>query len=161
LNAAKATCRFPTAPPPEREGWLEIAEAVRITGEIGEALELAHGHGILHRDIKPENILLQAGHAMVTDFGVARALSEAAAGERRGEHLTEQGLVLGTAEYMSPEQASGDRIDGRTDVYSLGCVLYEMLTAAPPFTGDNPREVMARRFRGSARRCGIAARGFA
>jgi len=132
----------------QREGRLEIADAVRIAGEIGEALEFAQRHEILHRDIKPENILLQAGHALVTDFGVARALSEAVTGEKPGERLTEQGLVLGTAEYMSPEQASGDRsVDGRTDVYSLGCVLYEMLTGAPPFTGDSPREVLARRFR--------------
>ena len=136
----------------QREGELETSEAVRIAGEIGEALEFAHRHDILHRDIKPENVLLQAGHAVVTDFGVARALSEAEAGEKPAERITEQGLVLGTAEYMSPEQASGDRtLDARTDIYSLGCVLYEMLTAAPPFTGDSPREVLARRFRESPR----------
>jgi eukaryotic-like serine/threonine-protein kinase len=136
----------------QREGRLEIADAVRIAGEIGEALEFAHRHDILHRDIKPENILLQAGHAVVTDFGVARALSEVITGEKPGERLTEQGRVVGTAEYMSPEQASGDQaVDGRTDVYSLGCILYEMLTGAPPFTGDSPREVLARRFRESAR----------
>jgi serine/threonine protein kinase len=136
----------------QREGWLPIPEAVRIAGEIGEALEFAHQHGILHRDIKPENILLHAGHAVVTDFGVAHAMSEDVAEEKPGERLTEQGLVLGTAEYMSPEQASGDRaLDGRTDIYSLGCVLYEMLMAAPPFTGHSPREVLARRFRESAR----------
>jgi serine/threonine-protein kinase len=134
------------------EGRLEIADAVRIAGEIGEALEFAHRRGILHRDIKPENILLQAGHAVVTDFGVARALSEAVTGEKPGDRLTEQGLVLGTAEYMSPEQASGSRaVDGRTDVYSLGCVLYEMLTGVPPFTGNSPREVLGRRFRESPR----------
>jgi serine/threonine protein kinase len=132
----------------QRDGWLEIAEAVRIAGEIGEALEFAHRQGILHRDIKPENILLQAGHAVVTDFGVALAQSESRVEEKPGERITEQGLVVGTAEYMSPEQASGDRaVDGRTDVYSLGCVLYEMLTAAPPFTGHSPAEVLARRFR--------------
>jgi serine/threonine protein kinase len=136
----------------QREGRLEITDAVRIAGEVGEALEFAHGHGILHRDIKPENILLQGSHAVVTDFGVARALSEAVAGEKPGEHLTEPGLVLGTAEYMSPEQASGDpAVDGRADLYSLGCVLYEMLTGVPPFTGGSPREVMTRRFRGSPR----------
>jgi eukaryotic-like serine/threonine-protein kinase len=136
----------------QREGRLEIGQAVRIAGEVGEALEFAHGRDILHRDIKPENILLQAGHAVVTDFGVARALSEAVTGEKAGDRLTEQGRVLGTAEYMSPEQASGDRdVDGRTDVYSLGCVLYEMLTGRPPFTGDSPREVLARRFRESPR----------
>ena len=134
----------------QREGWLEITDAVRIAGEIGEALEFAHRHGILHRDIKPENILLQAGHAVVTDFGVARAVSDVRAEDKPGERITEQGRVVGTAEYMSPEQASGDRaVDGRTDVYSLGCVLYEMLTAAPPFTGHSPAEVLARRFRES------------
>jgi serine/threonine protein kinase len=136
----------------QRENQLEIADAVRIAGEIGEALEFAHGRGILHRDIKPENILLEAGHAVVSDFGVAGALSAAVAGKSAGERLTEQGLVLGTAGYMSPEQASGDpAIDGRTDIYSLGCVLYEMLTGGPPFTGDTPREVLARRFRESPR----------
>jgi serine/threonine protein kinase len=137
----------------QREGRLEIAEAVRIAGEIGEALEFAHGRGILHRDIKPENILLEAGHAVVADFGVARALNEAVAGEPPREGLTEQGLILGTAGYMSPEQASGDpTVDGRTDVYSLGCVLYEMLTGVPPFPGDSPREVLVRRFRESSPR---------
>jgi serine/threonine protein kinase len=131
----------------QREGRLDIAEAVQIAGEIGEALEYAHGRDILHRDIKPENILLQGGHAVVADFGVARALSEAVDREA-GERLTEQGLVIGTAEYMSPEQASGDRtIDGRSDIFSLGCVLYEMLGGAPPLTGGSPREVLARRFR--------------
>jgi eukaryotic-like serine/threonine-protein kinase len=137
----------------QRDRRLPIVDAVRIAGEIGEALEFAHGRAILHRDIKPENILLQAGHAVVTDFGVARALSEAVAVPHSGERLTQQGLILGTAEYMSPEQASGDRTaDERTDVYSLGCVLYEMLTGAPPFTGDNPAQVLARRFRESPRR---------
>jgi serine/threonine protein kinase len=132
----------------ERKGRLEIAEAVQIAGEIGEALEFAHGRGILHRDIKPENILLQGGHAVVADFGVARALSEAAVDRQAGERLTEQGLVIGTAEYMSPEQASGDQtVDGRSDIFSLGCVLYEMLAGVPPLTGASPREVLARRFR--------------
>jgi serine/threonine protein kinase len=131
----------------EREGRLDIAEAVQIAGEIGEALEFAHGRDILHRDIKPENILLQGGHAVVADFGVARALTEAV-DRQAGERLTEQGLVIGTAEYMSPEQASGDRtIDRRSDIFSLGCVLYEMLGGAPPLTGGSPREVLARRFR--------------
>jgi TolB-like protein len=131
----------------KREGRLGIDEAVQIAGEIGEALEFAHGREILHRDIKPENILLQGGHAVVADFGVARAVSESV--ERNaGERLTEQGLVIGTAEYMSPEQASGDRtLDGRSDIFSLGCVLYEMFAGTPPLTGGSPREVLARRFR--------------
>jgi serine/threonine protein kinase len=141
----------------QREHRLGIADAVQIAGEVGEALEFAHGRGILHRDIKPENILLGypsrdpgatgIGHALVADFGVARALSEAANREP-GERLTGQGLVIGTAEYMSPEQASGDRsLDGRSDIFSLGCVLYEMLGGEPPLTGGSPREVLARRFR--------------
>jgi len=135
-----------------REHRLEIDAAVKIADEVAEALEYAHSRGILHRDIKPENILLQAGHALVADFGVARALSEAAAAAAPEGRLTGQGLVIGTAEYASPEQASGDReLDGRTDIYSLGCVLYEMLAGTPPFTGATPRAVMARRFRESPR----------
>ncbi len=136
-----------------RERRLPVAVAVRIAREVAEALEYAHGRGILHRDIKPENILLQAGHALVADFGVARALTEAAAyPEDGGKELTGAGLVVGTAEYMSPEQASGDRdVDGRSDLYSLGCVLYEMLSGQPPFIGKNAREVMARRFSGPPR----------
>jgi TolB-like protein len=131
----------------DREGRLDIAEAVQIAGEIGEALEFAHGREIVHRDIKPENILLQGGHAVVADFGVGRALSEAV-DRQAGERLTEQGLVIGTPEYMSPEQASGDRaIDGRSDIFSLGCVLYEMLGGVPPLAGGSAREVLARRFR--------------
>jgi hypothetical protein len=136
-----------------REGRLPVADALGIAAEIAEALEFAHGRGVLHRDIKPENVLLQAGHALVADFGVARALSEAAAPDGEGmQRLTDQQLVLGTAEYMSPEQASGDRgLDGRSDLYSLGCVLYEMLTGQPPFTGTSAREIMARRFREAPR----------
>jgi serine/threonine protein kinase len=139
-----------------REGRLPVADAVQIAGEVAEALEFAHGRGILHRDIKPENVLLQAGHALVADFGVARALSGAAADPPdTGERLTGRGFVLGTAEYMSPEQASGDpAADGRSDLYSLGCVLYEMLTGEAPFTGTSPREVMARRFGAPARPMG-------
>jgi serine/threonine-protein kinase len=130
-----------------REGRLPIPDAVGIAAEIAEALEFAHGRGIVHRDIKPENVLLQAGHALVADFGVAQALSEAAARTSDGvRRLTDQELILGTAEYMSPEQASGERtLDGRSDLYSLGCILYEMLVGAPPFTGKGPREVMSRR----------------
>ena len=145
----------------QREGRLEVDEALRIAAEVAEAIEYAHERGVLHRDIKPENILLGyslrdrgttgVAHALVTDFGVARALSETGGGTDKGK-LTQGGFIIGTAEYMSPEQASGDRsIDGRTDIYSLGCVLYEMLAGAPPFTGDSPRAVLARRFRESPR----------
>ena len=93
---------------------------------MADALGYAHAHGVVHRDIKPENILLEAGHAVVADFGVALAMSRAAQERVSGERLTE--ILVGTAEDMSPEQASGaTSLDGRSDVYSLGCVLYEML----------------------------------
>ena len=124
-----------------RERQLAVEEAVRIAKEVAGALGYAHDHGVVHRDIKPENILLSGGHAMVADFGIARAVSTA--GEKR---LTETGLALGTPAYMSPEQATGDSpIDGRADIYSLGCVLYEMLTGEPPFTGPTAQAVIVRR----------------
>ena len=114
-----------------REKQLPLDDALRIAREVADALSYAHGHGVVHRDIKPENILLESGHAMVADFGIARAVRDAGA-----ERLTETGLTLGTPAYMSPEQAAGDRdVDGRTDLYALGCVLYEMLAGQPPFTG--------------------------
>jgi len=120
----------------DREGQLSIMQALRITNEIADALEYAHTRKVVHRDIKPENVLLEAGHAVVSDFGIAKAVSEAGS-----EHLTATGLALGTAQYMSPEQAAGStRLDGRSDMYSLGCVLYEMLAGDPPFTGS--REVI-------------------
>jgi TolB-like protein len=126
----------------QREVQLPVDIAVRIACEVAEALDYAHRHGVVHRDIKPENILLSDGHARVADFGVARAL--AAAG---GEALTQTGLAVGTVAYMSPEQASGaTAIDGRSDVYSLGVVLYEMLAGEPPFSGPTAQAVMARRF---------------
>ena len=119
-----------------REGQLSIMDALRITKEIADALGFAHTRNVVHRDIKPENVLLQAGHAVVSDFGIAKAVTEAG-----GQDLTATGLALGTAQYMSPEQASGStRLDGRSDMYSLGCVLYEMLAGDPPFTGS--REVI-------------------
>jgi serine/threonine protein kinase len=119
-----------------REGQLSIMEALRITNEIADALGFAHTHNVVHRDIKPENVLLEAGHAVVSDFGIAKAVTEAG-----GEDLTATGLALGTAQYMSPEQAAGStRLDGRSDMYSLGCVLYEMLAGTPPFMGS--REVI-------------------
>jgi serine/threonine-protein kinase len=107
---------------------------------VADALSYAHGRGIIHRDIKPENILLAHGHALVADFGIARALGAAG-----GERLTETGLSIGTPAYMSPEQASGEReTDGRADIYALGCVLYEMLAGQPPFTGPTARSILAR-----------------
>jgi TolB-like protein/tetratricopeptide (TPR) repeat protein len=126
-----------------REVQLPLEEAVRITSEVADALDYAHRHGVVHRDVKPENILLSEGHARVADFGVARAL-EAAGSEK----LTATGLALGTPAYMAPEQASGDRVDRRTDVYAIGCVLYEMLSGEPPFMGPTPQAIVAKRFAG-------------
>ena len=119
---------------------LEVNEALRLAAEVADALEFAHSRGGVHRDVKPGNILIQAGHALVADFGVAIALDAATGGRR---HTTMAGEVLGTPVYMSPEQASGEyRLDGRSDVYSLGCVLYEMLAGDPPFTGKTPQSMM-------------------
>ena len=124
----------------DREGRLPVAEALRITREIGGALDFAHRAGFIHRDVKPENILFADGHAQLTDFGVARVCC----GDRP-DHLTGEGLAIGTPEYMSPEQASGSQdLDSRSDIYSLACVLYEMLGGDPPFAGSNPRAIMAR-----------------
>jgi eukaryotic-like serine/threonine-protein kinase len=113
-----------------REGVLEPEEALRITREIGDALAFAHGRGIVHRDVKPENVLFSSGHAMVADFGIACALDAAGT-----ERLTQTGFSLGTPDYLSPEQALGERADARSDIYSLSCVLYEMLVGTPPFSG--------------------------
>jgi serine/threonine-protein kinase len=123
----------------EREKQLPLDEAIRIARDVAEALGHAHSHGVVHRDVKPENILLSGGHALVADFGVARALSAAAVG------VTGTGLAVGTPTYMSPEQAGGmDAVDGRSDLYSLGCVLYEMLVGEPPFTGPTASAILAR-----------------
>jgi serine/threonine-protein kinase len=123
-----------------REVQLDAAEAVRIAGEVADALACAHAAGVIHRDIKPENILLTASHAVVADFGIAHALDVAG-----GERLTETGLALGTPQYMSPEQATGSRVvDARCDVYALGCVLYEMLAGEPPFGGPTAQAILAR-----------------
>jgi len=111
---------------------LPIADAITIARDVADALSYAHAQNIVHRDIKPENILLEAGHAVVSDFGIARAIS--AANEAR---MTGTGIVVGTVEYMSPEQAGGEEVDGRSDVYSLACVLYEMLLGRTPFA-DRP-----------------------
>jgi serine/threonine-protein kinase len=123
----------------DREGQLSIEEAIQITLEVCDALGHAHAAGIIHRDIKPENILLSNGHALVADFGIARALSEG--GPAR---LTQTGIALGTPVYMSPEQSMADTLTPAADIYSLGCVLYEMLAGEPPFTGKSMHAIMAR-----------------
>ena len=128
-----------------REHRLPVDAALGIVREIADALAYAHSYGVVHRDIKPENILLSAGHALVTDFGIARAISKS--GGEKWETLTSSGVVVGTPAYMSPEQAAGDMtIDGRSDIYSLGCVLYEMLVGVPPFIGPDGELKLVRRF---------------
>ena len=124
-----------------REKQLPQEDALRIATEVAGALAYAHSHGVVHRDIKPENIMLSGGTAVVTDFGIARAVSAAGA----GQHLTETGTIIGTPAYMSPEQSTGSyEIDGRSDQYSLACVVYEMLVGEPPFTGPTAQAVIAR-----------------
>jgi len=123
-----------------REVQLPVETAVDITRQVAGALDHAHREGTVHRDIKPENVLMSDGLALVADFGVARAIG--AAGE---VSLTGAGVAIGTACYMAPEQASGGQVDGRTDVYALGCVLYEMLAGEPPFTGPTPQAIVAKR----------------
>ena len=125
-----------------RDRQLPLAEAIRITRQVADALEYAHRQGLIHRDIKPENILLSGGHALVADFGVARALTSGT-GERAA--LTGTGLAIGTPAYMSPEQATGEQsIDHRSDLYALGCVCYEMLAGEPPFGGATAQVILAR-----------------
>jgi serine/threonine-protein kinase len=123
------------------ERMLPVDEAVRITMEVAGALDHAHRHGIVHRDVKPENIMLQDGHALVADFGIGKAVGDIAT-----DTLTQSGMTVGTPAYMSPEQAVGEPVDGRSDLYSLGCVLYEMLVGEQPFTGPTVQAVIAKRF---------------
>ncbi len=124
----------------DREKQLGVDDAIAITQGIASALDYAHRQNVIHRDIKPENILLHDGQALVADFGIALAVSQAG-----GTRITETGLSLGTPHYMSPEQAMGDReLDARSDVYSLGAVLYEMLTGEPPYTGSTAQAIVAR-----------------
>jgi serine/threonine-protein kinase len=122
-----------------REQQLPLDAALQITREVGRALQYAHEQGVIHRDIKPENIMLSGGQAVVADFGIARAMHAAST-----EPLTLTGMVVGTPQYMSPEQAVGARVDGRSDQYSLACTLYEMLIGQPPFTGPSAQAVIAR-----------------
>jgi serine/threonine-protein kinase len=125
----------------DRERMLPVEDAVRIAAEVAGALEHAHRSGVVHRDIKPDNILLQDGHALVADFGIGKAL-----GTVDPATATQTGMSVGTPAYMSPEQASGEAVDGRSDLYSLGCVLYEMLVGEQPFTGATVQAVIAKRF---------------
>jgi len=118
----------------EREKQLPIEDAIEIAREVTDGIGYAHRQGVVHRDIKPANIMLSEGHALIADFGVARAMEE------EGQGLTRTGMAVGTPQYMSPEQASGtEDVDGRTDLYALGCVLYEMLAGEPPLTGPTPQ----------------------
>jgi len=123
-----------------KEGELPIGESVRLLRDVVDALTEAHAHGVVHRDIKPENILLRGRHALVTDFGVAKAVSEATGREQ----LTTAGVALGTPAYMAPEQASADpHVDHRVDIYAVGAVAYELLTGRPVFMGTTPQMVLA------------------
>ena len=138
-----------------REGQLPLDDAIRITREAAQGLRYAHEHGVVHRDIKPENLLLtEDGNTLVADFGIARAVSGG------DERLTATGLAMGTPAYMSPEQASGSgEVDARSDVYSLGCVLYEMLAGEPPFTGPTAQAMIAKRFAGPAPKVSVVRPG--
>ena len=132
-----------------RDGRLSVQDALRITREVGDGLDFANRAGFVHRDVKPENILFADGHALLADFGIARA----ACADDNGEPVTTEGVIVGTPEYMSPEQASGELdLDVRSDVYSLGCVLFEMLTGEPPHRGPSARATMAKHVTETARR---------
>ncbi len=122
-----------------RERQLPQEDVIKITSEVASALGYAHSRGIVHRDIKPENIMLTGGSAIVADFGIARAASAV-----EQQQLTQTGTVIGTPLYMSPEQSTGSEVDGRSDEYSLACVVYEMLVGEPPFTGPNVQSIIAR-----------------
>ena len=123
-----------------REKQLSLDDSLRLTREIASALNHAHQHGLVHRDIKPANILLSDGIAIVADFGIARAISPPS--EDSPTQLLTMGGVVGTPSYIAPEQACGDEVDGRTDLYALACVLYEMLAGEPPFTGDSAQSLI-------------------
>ena len=128
----------------EQVRQLPVDDAVRIASEVADALDYAHRHGVVHRDIKPENIMLHEGHALVADFGIGKAVLAAAT--EGTQTLTQVGVSVGTPAYMSPEQAAGDTIDGRSDLFALGCMLYEMLTGEQPFTGSTIQATIAKRF---------------
>ncbi len=126
------------------ESKLSLEDVAATVRQIADALDYAHGEGVIHRDVKPENILLSRhGHAMLADFGIARGALLASSSPATGRGLTQSGMTIGTVDYMSPEQALGDDIDGRSDVYSLGCVVYEALAGRPPFTGNTALSIVA------------------
>src|SRR6058998_2607325 len=128
----------------ETQKKLSVGDAARIARQVADALAYAHSHDIVHRDIKPDNILLdKSGHVLVTDFGIAKAAQAAQAKTPSSTQLTSEGMIVGTPEYMSPEQASGDKLDGRSDVYSLGVVLYHVLAGSPPFEGPSSAAILA------------------
>jgi len=124
----------------EREGQLPLDDAIQIALEVADALGHAHAHDIIHRDIKPENVLLTGGHALVADFGIARAVTEGASAQK----LTQTGMAVGTPVYMAPEQSSGETVGPTADLYALGAMLYEMLAGEPPFTAKSAMALMAR-----------------
>ena len=127
-----------------REGELPVVDAVRLLRDVVDALAYAHEQGVLHRDIKPDNVLVSRNHGLVTDFGVAKALSEAAAGQAAPSGFTSAGVAMGTPTYMAPEQATADpTIDHRADIYSVGIMAYEMLAGHPPFAGRTPQQLLA------------------
>ncbi len=128
-----------------REVQLPLDAALDLARQVAFALDHAHREGVVHRDLKPENILLSEGQALVADFGVAKALTADPEAQ-----LTETGMAVGTPAYMSPEQGSGGQVDARSDIYALGCVLYEMLAGEPPFTGPTPQAIVAKRLYSSA-----------
>jgi eukaryotic-like serine/threonine-protein kinase len=138
----------------KRDGKLPVPDAIRIAEETGAGLDFAHRAGFVHRDVKPENILFADGHALLADFGIARAFAEEPGRSlTTSPSVTEPGIALGTPQYMSPEQAAGEvLLDSRSDVYSLACVVYEMLAGEPPFTGVTPRQVMSKHITEKPRR---------
>ncbi|HET9386270.1 MAG TPA: serine/threonine-protein kinase [Gemmatimonadales bacterium] len=128
----------------ERNKKLSVGDAARIARQVADALAYAHKHDIVHRDIKPDNVLLDpSGHVLVTDFGIAKAAQAAQAATPGAAQLTSEGMIIGTPQYMSPEQASGDTLDGRSDIYSLGIVVYQMLVGTPPFDGPSSASILA------------------
>jgi tRNA A-37 threonylcarbamoyl transferase component Bud32 len=128
----------------ERNKKLSVGDAARIARQVADALAYAHKHDIVHRDVKPDNVLLDtSGHVLVTDFGIAKAAQAAQAATPGAAQLTSEGMIIGTPQYMSPEQASGDRLDGRSDIYSLGIVVYQMLAGTPPFDGPSSASILA------------------